>query len=92
MFEAAFSKTLMFVKKDPWNIIEYFFTSNKDFLYFKKEKDLPKLINRILKNYDLYKPMVNSTFKKAKKNYTVKAFYKKYLLKYELKNNRNYDD
>ena len=92
MFEAAFSKTLMLVKKDPWNIIEYFFTPNKDFLYFEKEKDLPKLINRILKNYDLYKPMVNSAFKKAKKNYTVKAFYKKYLLKYELKNNCNYDD
>jgi hypothetical protein len=67
MFEAAFSKTLMLVKKDPWNIIEYFFTANEDFLYFEKEKDLPKLINRILKNYDLYKPMVNSAFKKAKK-------------------------
>lgn len=92
MFEAAFSKTLMLVKKDPWNIIEYFFTPCKDFIYFEKEKDLPNLINRITKNYDLYKPMLNSAFKKAKKNYTVKAFYKKYLLKYEHKNNSNYDD
>ena len=92
MFEAAFSKTLMLVKKDPWNIIEYFFTPNQDFLYFEKETDLPKLINRILKNYNLYKPMVNSAFKKAKKNYTVSAFYKRYLLKYEHKNNCNYDD
>jgi hypothetical protein len=90
MFEAAFSKSLMLVKKDPWNIIEYFFTPNKDFVYFEKEKDLPKLIETVLKNYNLYKPIVNSAFKKANKNYTVKAFYKKYLLKYEFKNYYNY--
>ena len=92
MFEAAFSKSLMLVKKDPWNIIEYFFTPNQDYLYFEKETDLPELINTILKNYDVYKPMINNAFKKAKKNYTVKAFYKKYLLEHEFKNNCNHDN
>lgn len=90
MFEAAFSKSLMLVKKDPWNIIEYFFTPNQDFIYFEKEKDLPKLIDHILKNYDIYKQMINNAFKKANKLYTIKAFYKKYLLKYEFENYYNY--
>ena len=91
MFEAAFSRSLMLVKKDPWNLIEYFFNPNQDFIYFNKEEDLPKLINKILKNYNLYKPMVNNAFKKAKKNYTVDIFYKKYLLKYETNTNRYYN-
>jgi len=91
MFEAAFSRSLMLVKKDPWNLIEYFFNPNQDFIYFDKEDDLPKLINKILKNYNLYKPMVNNAFKKAKKNYTVDIFYKKYLLKYETNINRYYN-
>ena len=91
MFEAAFSRSLMLVKKDPWNLIEYFFNPNQDFIYFNKEEDLPKLINKILKNYNLYKPMVNNAFKKAKKNYTVCNFYKKHLFKYETNINRNHN-
>ena len=91
MFEAAFSRSLMLVKKDPWNLIEYFFNPNQDFIYFNREEDLPKLINKILKNYNLYKPLANNAFKKAKKNYTVDTFYKKYLLKYETNINRHYN-
>jgi hypothetical protein len=83
MFEAAFCKSLMLVKRDPWNVIENFFLPNKDFLYFNNKSDFIEILSNIKKNYDKYNYIVNNAFKKATKNYTCENFYNNFLLKYE---------
>jgi hypothetical protein len=83
MFEAAFCKSLMLVKRDPWNVIENFFVPNKDFLYFNNKSDFIEILSNIKKNYHKYNYIVNNAFKKATKNYTCENFYNNFLLKYE---------
>ncbi|WP_209125525.1 glycosyltransferase [Alkalihalobacillus sp. BA299] len=78
VFEAAFSQSLILCRKDPFNIIEYFFEPNKEFIYYQ-ENELDKKIAEILKNYNEYLPIVQNAYEKAKNKYTTKAFFDKYL-------------
>jgi hypothetical protein len=63
--EAAFSRTLNLVKKDPWNIIEYYYTPDVDFVYFEDLNVLEDTIRSILHNWERYQPMIESAYKKS---------------------------
>lgn len=78
LFEAAFCKSLILCRKDPWNLVERFFTPGEDFLYFEVGK-LKATLERVLNSYDQYVPMINSAYEKALKNYTTEHFCNQYL-------------
>ena len=79
--EAAFSRTLNLVKKDPWNVIEYYYTPGVDFVYFEDLDELEDKIRNILNNWESYRPMIDSAFEKSL-NYTTEKLYR------IIKNNR----
>jgi hypothetical protein len=47
MIECAVNRTLILVKKNPWNLDEMWFTPEEDFLYFEDYDELPSLINDV---------------------------------------------
>ena len=64
----------MLVKRDPWNIIEYWFEPDKEFIYYDNEEDLPEIINGILSNWEDYESIIDNAFEKAINNYTTDHF------------------
>lgn len=80
IFEAAFSKSIILNKQDPWNVIENWFEPEKEFLYYENEKDLEEKINEILKNYGDYYHIAENAYNKAMNNYTTKHFIEKYIM------------
>ncbi len=80
LFEAAFGRSLILCRKDPFNIVERFFEPEKEFVYFEKDK-LEKTIRHILDNYKSYEKVVERAYNKAMNNYTTKKFAEKYLMK-----------
>jgi spore maturation protein CgeB len=77
-FEAAFSRSLILCKKDPFNVIERYFEPGKEFVYFE-EGHLAEAISGILRSYDQYQSIVDSAFERAQGEYTTEAFFRKYL-------------
>ena len=75
--ESAICKSLMLVKKDPWNVIEYWFKPNEDFVYFEDAADLDKKITEIKNNWSDYEPMVESAYKKVVEKYNTKYIFEK---------------
>ena len=73
-FESAFSKTLILMYKDYWNITEKFFEPNVDFIYFSSLEELFYLINDFKKDENKYKTIIESAYQKAINNYTTKHF------------------
>jgi preprotein translocase subunit Sss1 len=80
VFEAAFGRSLILCKRDPFNVIERYFTPNKEFIYFE-EGQLEEKLEEILSNYRKYQRVIDAAFDRAKKEYTTKAFVQKYLKK-----------
>jgi glycosyltransferase involved in cell wall biosynthesis len=78
-FEAAFSKTLMLVLKDQYNVIEEWFVEGEDFIYFETEKELVEKIDSILENYSDYQFMIDNAYNKAVNEYTTEKFIEKYI-------------
>ena len=78
-FEAAFCKSLILCLKDDFNVIEYFFEKDKEFIYYKDKKELGIIIKDVLSNYDKYIPIIENAFNKAINNYTTEKFAEKYL-------------
>ena len=78
LFEAAFSKSLILCKRDPFNLIERYFQVNKEFVYFEEGK-LEGKIQEILENFRIYEKIIDCAFKRAVKNYTTKEFFLRYL-------------
>jgi hypothetical protein len=72
--EAAFSKTLNLVQRDPWNIIERYYDTD-EFVYFDNVDELPSKIQEILDNWSDYVPIIEKAFKKSL-NYTTEEMYK----------------
>ena len=72
--EAAFCKSLLLVKKDPWNLIEHYFLPDKEFLYYENEDDLEDKIHYILNNYSHFSHIINNAHKRAL-NYTAKPLF-----------------
>ncbi len=78
LFEAAFCRTLILCRKDPFNVIEQFFSPGLEFVYYEEGR-LAERITEILSNFELYQPIVDNAFKKAVAEYTTKRFVEKYL-------------
>jgi hypothetical protein len=71
--EAAFSRTLNLVKRDPWNIIEKYYNTD-EFVYFDSFEDLEEKIKNILNNWDNYLVMIEKAYIKSL-NYTTEKMY-----------------
>ncbi len=78
VFEAAFCHTLILCEKDDFNVIEKFFKPNHEFIYYEKG-ELERKIKEILNDFEKYKPVIENAFQKARKEYTTRSFYDKYL-------------
>lgn len=74
--EAAMCKTLNLVKKDPWNVVENWYTPNEDFIYFESNEELKSKIQNILNHFDQYQTIIDNAYKKCL-NYTSKNLYQK---------------
>ena len=77
-FEAAFSRSLMLVQKDPFNVIEKFFEPNTEFVYYEPG-ELKQKLAEVLKNYQDYKPIIDRAYQRAIENYTSDAFFNAHL-------------
>lgn len=69
VIEAASTNTLILMKKDPWNLIEEWFTPNEDFIYWENTQDLKEKIKDISKNFDNYTHIIKNAKKKVSKYY-----------------------
>lgn len=78
LFEAAFCRSLILCREDEFKLTELFFEPQKEFIYYKP-KHLERTIKRILEHYEDYEEIVERAYKRAIKDYTVKAFVNKYL-------------
>lgn len=78
LFEAAFSKSLILCKKDPFNLVEKYFQTDKEFVYFEEGK-LEEKIKEILGNFNKYEKIIDRAYKRAVRNYTTKVFFLRYL-------------
>lgn len=78
--EAAFGKSLILCKRDPFNIIEDIYTENENFQYINGDSsDIRKILN-IIVNYNRYQKNIENTFQLALKKYTTKSFYEQYIV------------
>ena len=68
--EAALNKTLILCKRDPWNILDHWFTPDEDFIYYDTNEELMDKSSDILNNWADYLPIIESAYNKAKKYYT----------------------
>tara|TARA_Y100000310_G_scaffold296775_1_gene329307 strand:+ start:4809 stop:5765 length:957 start_codon:yes stop_codon:yes gene_type:complete len=75
--ESALCKSLLLVKQDPWNVIEYWFEPDKDFIYFKDERDLNEKIIEISTHYDDYKPIIENAYNKVITYYNTKYIFER---------------
>ena len=64
-------------KKDPWNVIEHWFTEGKDFLYFEDCADLHEKIHEISTNWEQYIPVVESAYNKVVSYYNTNYIFKR---------------
>jgi len=80
LFEAAFCRSLILCRKDPFNIVERFFIPNKEFVYYE-EGHLKEKLQEILEHYEEYSEIIENAFKRASREYTTQVFFEKYLKK-----------
>lgn len=78
VFEAAVTRTLILCRKDPFNVIERYFEPGKEFVYYEPGH-LQETLADILAHYAKYERVIDRAFTRASREYTVKAFVKKYL-------------
>lgn len=84
VIDAALNRSLILIKRDPWNAIEKFLTPHEDFIYFNDTYNLKSVITGILNNYEYYKKIANNAYNKVISNYTTEKFYEKYLQEYDI--------
>ncbi len=77
--EAAISRCVNLIYRDPWNVVEDYYEADKEFIYFDNEDDLREKIKYILANWDgnHVQGIVNSAYQKATR-YTSENFMKIY--------------
>ena len=72
--EITSSKSLMLVKKDPWNLVEDFYEPEKEFVYFETFPELRERIEDIKKNFTDYENIVEKAYERSY-DYTVEKIY-----------------
>ena len=77
--EAAISRTVNLVYRDPWNVIEDYYQPSKEFIYFSSDEDLDSKIRWVLDNWDSseIQDLIESAFIKASR-YTTENFMARY--------------
>jgi hypothetical protein len=78
LFEAAFSRSVILCKYDPFNVIERYFEPEREFVYFR-DGELEDKIRQILANYPQFEQVAERAFRRAMKNYSTRAFFNTYL-------------
>jgi hypothetical protein len=64
--EIASSKSLLLVKKDPWDLMEDFYEPEKEFIYFENFDELYDIIDDVSKNFDNYTHIIEAAYEKSK--------------------------
>jgi len=72
--EAAFSNSLILIKRDPWNLIENFYKPDEEFIYFDSDRELEEKIQEILSHWEDYQQIIDNAFKRTL-NYTTEKMY-----------------
>jgi spore maturation protein CgeB len=72
--EITSSKSLMLVKKDPWNLVEDFYTPEEEFIYFESFEELEEIIRDVRDNFDKYTDIIDNAYEKSK-SYTVEKIF-----------------
>jgi hypothetical protein len=75
IIEAAVCKTLNLVMYDRWNVIEKWFTPDKEFIYWYNIEDLRKKIDDIKNNYTKYWRVVENAYARVQE-YTIEGLIK----------------
>lgn len=73
--EAAFNKTLMLMKKDPWGILDHWFVPEEEFVYYDSNEDLEVTIQEILNNWDHYEGVANAAYERAVRDYSTERIF-----------------
>jgi len=81
--EAIVSKSLVLLFRDPWNVMETWFTPNEHFLYFDSFEELPNKIQWCLDNWDYCSSIAQNAFDHFMENYTTVKFYEKHLKEFD---------
>lgn len=76
--ETAASRTLMLCRKDPFNIIERYYTPEEDFVYYE-EGHLKETLDKVLDNWEQYEPMIERAYQKTMQRYTTQNFFEEFL-------------
>ena len=72
--EITSSKSLMLVKKDPWNLIEDFYEPEKEFIYFEDFTELKDIISDLSNNVEKYEGIIENAYRRYQ-DYTVEKIY-----------------
>jgi spore maturation protein CgeB len=63
--EAAFCRSLLLVKRDPWDLIEHYFVPDEEFIYYDNKEDLKEKITYILDNYEQHEEMIERAYTRS---------------------------
>ena len=72
--EIASSKSLLLVKKDPWNLIEDFYKPEKEFIYFENFDELHDIIKDVSENFENYENIIESAYTRSR-DYTAEKIF-----------------
>ena len=72
--EITSSKSLMLVKKDPWNLIEDFYEPETEFLYFESFDQLEDIIIDVRDNFHNYIDIIEKAYYRSQ-DYTVEKIF-----------------
>jgi hypothetical protein len=72
--EAAFCKSVILMKRDPWNIVEDYFVPEEEFIYWDTLEDLEEKIEDISTNFHKYEEMIEKAYQKSLQ-YTAKPLF-----------------
>ena len=78
LFEAAFCRSLILCRRDPWNLVERYFEPGSEFVYYESGQ-LETTLRDVLRNYGDYRPLIERAFERAMAQYTTEAFVRDHL-------------
>lgn len=78
LFEAAFCRSLILCQRDPWNLVERFFTPGEEFVYFEPGR-LAETLRAVLADYPRHAAIAERAHQRAVREYSTTAFFTKFL-------------
>jgi hypothetical protein len=82
--EAGFSKSLLLVLRDPWNVIEHWFKPDEHFIYFNSIETVGETIKECLNDWNYCQKIVDNMYNEVMQNHTTLSFYKNFLEPYDV--------